>query len=272
MLVSCFTNSFVPHPVEDALPRIKAAGVENVELALRRSGDPADGPAPPDDALLDRWQTLLADLGLAVPSVSIMSGDPRSADVQALILDKLRIGARLGARIAVASAGEADTPEQKQQLYDFHRRTGDLAGELGMTIAFETHPGLCESWRRMRETMEELDHERLRLNFDTANYLYYNDRVEGEVALQRICEWVASLHLKDSRGVFHEWYFPALGDGGAVDFCRTLQIMLALDFKGPSTIELEGIEGKPPLSLDECQARLEKSVAHLRMAGWFDPS
>ncbi len=31
---------------------------------------------------------------------------------------------------------------------------------------------------------------------------------------------VRNVHLKDNRGGFEDWYFPAVGDGGAVDFAR----------------------------------------------------
>ena len=118
--------------------------------------------------------------------------------------------------------------------------------------------------------MEELDHASLRLNFDTGNILYYNDDVHVEIALARICPYVRHVHLKDHNGVPGEWYFPALGQGGEVDFVRVYEIMRDCGFSGPFSLEIEGIQGEAELSLDDYQRRIQDSVAHLENCGFFD--
>ena len=118
--------------------------------------------------------------------------------------------------------------------------------------------------------MRELDHPQLRLNVDTGNLPYYNEMISVEIALAKVCHLVKSLHLKDSMGQFGQWYFPALGEGGAIDFLRIYQIMRDLNFKGPYTIEIGGIEGEGELSLDEYHQRVVRSVAFLRRIGYFD--
>ncbi len=76
------------------------------------------------------------------------------------------------------------------------------------------------------------------------------------------------MHLKDSRGGFEDWYFPALGEGGAVDFARVRQTLDDAGFSGAYTIEIEGIGGEPEPGLDERQDRIRRSVAYLRDCGF----
>ena len=46
--------------------------------------------------------------------------------------------------------------------------------------------------------------------------------------------------------------------------------MRVIGFEGPYSIELEGIEGEPELSLDDQQQRIADSVKNLRIWGYFD--
>jgi L-ribulose-5-phosphate 3-epimerase len=269
MLVSCLASAYRPHPAEDAIAGVRRAGLENIELGLRTTSPEGQFVEPPDEGTLARWEQILAEHSVRVPSVIIMSGDPADPARLEMALSKLVIGRRFGAKVAVAMAGEAHDERHRQTLYEHHRRLGDRAGELGMVVSFETHPGLCGDWRAMQRTMEDLDHPALRLNFDTANYAYYNDGAVGEIALLRVAYWVASLHLKDTTGEAGLWDFPALGDAAGVDFCRTLEILKGLRFEGPSTIEIDQPK-KPALTLAQCQDRVERSVRHLRNCGWLD--
>ena len=161
----------------------------------------------------------------------------------------------------VGGAGEADGQEQLEQLYAHLREIGDYAARHGITYCFETHPGICVNHRYMLQTMNALDHPNLRINFDTGNILYYNENICVEVALAKVCHFVKHLHLKDSQGNPGEWYFPALGYGGAVDFLQVLHTMRNCGFTGPYSLELEGIRGEPELSLADYQKRVVDSVA-----------
>ena len=122
----------------------------------------------------------------------------------------------------------------------------------------------------MLETIHELDHPNLRLNFDTANILYYNQNIVVEVALAKVCHLVKHVHLKDSRGEFGEWYFPALGNGGAVDFVRMYELMRDCGFNGPYSLEIEGIAGEDEPTRQQYHQRILDSVEHLRNCGYFD--
>ena len=81
---------------------------------------------------------------------------------------------------------------------------------------------------------------------------------------------VRNVHLKDNQGRFEDCYFPAIGEGGNVDFTRIRRILDDVGFLGPYTIEIEGIQGEPEPGLDERVGRIERSVSHLATCGYFD--
>ena len=63
----------------------------------------------------------------------------------------------------------------------------------------------------MLALMAEVDHPRVRLNFDTGNIAYYNHGADPVAELERVKHLVRNVHLKDNRGGFEDWYFPAVG-------------------------------------------------------------
>ena len=62
------------------------------------------------------------------------------------------------------------------------------------------------------------------------NIAYYNRRANPVAELERVAAGVRNVHLKDNRGGFEDWYFPAVGEGGSVDFRRVREIL-----DGPTT-------------------------------------
>ncbi|MEC9009272.1 MAG: sugar phosphate isomerase/epimerase, partial [Planctomycetota bacterium] len=94
--------------------------------------------------------------------------------------------------------------------------------------------------------------------------------INGEIALAKVCAWVSHMHLKDSHGEYQDWYFPALGYGGAVDFVRVLELMDVCGFTGPFSLEIEGIKGEAELSLDDHHQRIVDSVKHLELCGFLN--
>src|SRR5262249_26573569 len=79
----------------------------------------------------------------------------------------------------------------------------------------------------MLALLSEVDHPQVRLNFDTANILYYNAGVDVAEELEKVKDLVQNVHVKDSRGRVEDWYFPAVGDGGAVDFASSVKFLTA---------------------------------------------
>jgi inosose dehydratase len=180
---------------------------------------------------------------------------------------RLNLARELGATVLTGSADNVPE-EQRHALYERLLQVADYAGERGITLALETHPGIAQNAANALRAMRDLRHSRIRLNWDTANIYYHNEGMEdGEAELARVAKYVVHLHLKDSRRGYHDWYFPALGEAGGVDFTHVGRILKDAGFQGQLSIELEGIRGEPEQTLEERQARLERSVEHLRGAG-----
>ena len=87
-----------------------------------------------------------------------------------------------------------------------------------MTLALETHKGPTQNADAMLALMDEVDHPHVRLNFDTGNIAYYNQGADPCDELEQVKHLVRNVHVKDNRGGFEDWYFPAVGDGGARRF------------------------------------------------------
>ena len=275
-IVSCLTNSYGRFGARAAIEHVRDAGIGHVELPIGTAGtDSMFGDQPlvtteSTAADLEAVGRLLADHDVALSSCNVTSGNPLEPDVRDITKRKLDLAADLGVSLVVGGAGEAGDDDQVQALHRHLADIGDHAASRGIVYCFETHPGICQRHDGMLATMAELDHPHLRLNFDTGNILYYNDPINGEIALAKVCHLVRHLHLKDSQGTFEHWYFPALGSGGAVDFVRVLDLMSTCGFEGPYSLEIEGIEGEGELSLDQYHQRIVDSVEHLRFCGYFD--
>jgi inosose dehydratase len=277
-LLSCFTNTYGPSGVRAAVENIRATGIEHLELALR--GHNFGGLVIPesavitekaDDATAEAFCELLREHGVKVSGCNVGGADIRTEDGVALTERRIRFASRwFHVRVVVSGAGQPNDAAERATVVANLRRLGDVAGALGVTIALETHKGPTQNAAAMLALMGEVDHPHVRLNFDTGNIAYYNRGANPADELAQVAPLVRNVHLKDNRGGFEDWYFPALGEGGAVDFRRIREILDPVGFTGPYTIELEGLGGEPEPGLPERQERIRRSVAHLRACGYFD--
>ena len=155
----------------------------------------------------------------------------------------------------------------KQVAYQRLRQAGDIAKKHRVTIALETHPDLGTNGDVHLETMRQINHPNIRVNFDAANMTYYNKHTDAVTELKKIMDYVATVELKDHNGQYESWNFPALGRG-VVDLPGVLRVLQQHHYMGPITIEVEGIEGTP---WDEQQIRqaIAESVAYVRSLGSF---
>lgn len=277
-LLSCFTNCYGPAGIRAAAENIRAAGLDHLELALR--GHNFGGLVIPesaviteaaDDATAGAFCDLLTAHGVGTSGCNVGGADIRTADGVELTLRRIRFAQRwFAVPVVVSGAGQPADAAQRRTVLDHLRRIGDTAGELGITVALETHKGPTQNAEAMLALMDDVDHPHVRLNFDTGNIGYYNRGADPVEELRKVKHLVRSVHLKDSRGGFEDWFFPALGDGGAVDFRRVREVLDEVGFAGPYTIEIEGIGGEPEPGPAARQERIRRSVAHLQSCGFFD--
>ncbi len=159
----------------------------------------------------------------------------------------------------------ADTPRKK--IFSQLRRMGDQIAPKKMRVCLETHPNLVTNGRVGKETMEEINHENIRINFDTANMYYYNKGIDVLAELDLVLPYVGSVHLKETNGKFKTWFFPALGEG-IVNFPKVVEKLSGAGFHGPYTLEIEGVKGDT-LTIDLVKGRVKKSVEYMKAIPGF---
>ena len=230
-LIACRVASYGKFQ-DRAWSHLPEIGVTNVEVPV---------PEPNEqDALRKR----LADHALTATSFQARC-DITQADAVDAMQPQLEACAAFDVKICFVSikAGDADRAVVWERL----RAIGDVARDLNVTVAMETHPDLITNGTVAAETMAAIDHPNVKVNFDTANIHFYNENVTAVGELKKIIEQVAAVHLKDTNGQYKTWHFPALG-AGVVDFPEIFRLLFERGFNGPYTMELEGIEG---VELDE---------------------
>jgi L-ribulose-5-phosphate 3-epimerase len=274
MKIACFTNSYGRFGPQAAIRLLGAAGIDWLELPIKNAGQPSFFKETPlltnasTDAEIAAARELIDASGLKVCTCNITSGNPLEAEVLQRTLQKLEIAARFEVDYVVAGGGDIASEDQWPQLVDHLRRIGDAAGERGITYCCETHPGVCQNVDGMLEMLDRVGHPQIRINFDTGNLFFYNEQPDLLEEMEWILPHVAHVHLKDTNGMFQEWHFPALGAGGAVDFTAVRKLLEQVEFTGPCSLEIEGIQGEPDRTLEEYQQRIIDSVNHLREHGW----
>ncbi len=277
-VISCFTNSYGSSGVWTAVERIRDAGIDHLELALR--GHDFGGLVIPESAVITEkasdseasaFRDHLTRHGVKISGCNVGGADIRTREGLEVTDRRIRFAARcFGVAICVSGAGQPADAGERRTIVENLRHLGDTAGEVGVTLALETHKGPTQNASAMLALMSDVDHPQVRLNFDTGNIAYYNQGVDPGAELRQVKHLVRNVHLKDNRGGFEDWYFPAVGDGGSVDFRHIREILDDVGFNGPYTIEIEGIGGEPEPGLDGRHDRIRRSVEHLRSCGYFD--
>lgn len=218
-------------------------------------------PAPlPDE--IDAVKKRLSDHGLIASSLQGRCKIDRP-DVADDMRTQLYACSELGTRLLFLSVKAGEVPHK--DVWQRMREIGDLAAAEHVTIVMETHPDLVSNGDVGRATMRAIHHPNVRINFDTANVYYYNENITAVGELNKLIDYVAAVHLKDTNGGYKTWHFPALG-AGIVDFPEIFRTLGARGFAGPYTMELEGVEG---IELDEAGqlAMVADSVAYLKKIG-----
>ena len=278
--VSCFTNCYGASGVREAVKNIRKAGLNHLELALR--GHNFGGLVIPeamviteaaDDLTAQAFVELLHQNEVKISGCNVGGADLLTKEGVELTHRRIQFAKRwFDVNVVISGAGQPANATERTVILDHLRQIGDLCRDLGMTLALETHKGPTQNAAAMLDLMSDLDHSSVRINFDTGNIGYYNHGLDVVDELNKVKSWVSNVHLKDNRGRFEDWYFPAIGDGGAVDFRKVRTTLEESGYSGAYTIEIEGIGGEPDPSFDVRQERIKRSVDHLTLCGYFEGS
>ncbi len=275
-ILSCFSNSFGPLGVWSASENLRATGLTHLELALR--GHNFGGLIIPeesvvtekaDDATAQRFVEHLARHQAAVSGCNVGGANLLTQEGVTTTCNRIKFAARwFGVKICVTGAGQPANADEWSVIAGNLHTIGNVAADCGIMLALETHKGPTQNASAMLQTLEAVDHPAVRLNFDTGNIAYYNQGMTPMDELKKVASLVVNVHVKDNRGQLEDWFFPALGEGGAVDFTSIRETLDAQNYKGAYTVELEGIGGEPEPGLEERVDRLRKSYEWLKSCGY----
>jgi sugar phosphate isomerase/epimerase len=249
------TVAFKPFSLEEALGGVAEAGFSNVELAAIK--DFAEH-LPPDDAsesTVRHVREVLANCGLAAVSVSGHS-HVETPDGKTRLLNIVRSASQLGARAVNTFTLESTDPVTRSAFIDNVRSVADESQKLGVTICLETEGDLLPTAELGRPLIDEINHPSVKMNFDTANVVYFSDHGRPEVDVQFALPVLGHLHLKDKRGGKGVWDFPPAGEG-ELNLTSVLRDVEASGYEGPISVELEF--GEPWADWNTCVATLRRA-------------
>ncbi len=220
--------------------------------------------APPLDQI-SALQKRLAEHGL---TAVVLRGDVDFSTPTGLdrLAEQLEACRQMGVRYLFLSVKRRDA--EKSVVYERLRQAGDLARKYGVTLTLETHPDLGTNADVHLETMRQVAHPNVRVNFDTGNIHFYNRGTDAPAELRKIIDFVATVEIKDHNGQFESWHFPALGRG-VVNIPEVLEILRDHGYAGPVTMEIEGIQGTQR-NQQEIERDISDSAAYLRSLNSFD--
>jgi inosose dehydratase len=233
------------------LERVAALGIKYLEIVMK-----ADETA--DDVL-----TALAPHGLQVSTVHAHPTPVDDDSVLETMQQATEFATALGARGFFVSMHAGDAP--REEVYARLRKVGDIVGAAGLFLAMETHEDLCENAEKAIATLAAVDHPAIGWNLDCANIYYYNENVDVVEQARKAAKWVRAVHAKDTTGGFKDPNFPNLGEG-IVDFAGVGNVLAAVGFDGPYTMELEGVAGSAD-SAEKMEHNVRVCADHLRSLG-----
>jgi len=240
-------------PLEQAIPAIRAAGYDAVELTLAegypgvsRRIDVADGAAIRErvaDAGLGLTAFLAKDAVLGGPDRPGMDDDT----LRALIASAHHCGAGQDAVITFTMGGaHAEWPARNEELVDRLRRLGDVAATEGAVLAVEPHArGLIDSVDRAVWLMQTVDHPAVRLNFDISHYALPGLAFDLEDAAARLLPYAVHAHIKDSVPADSGFRFVLPGSG-PLDLRHYFAVLGRHGWSRPVTVEVSAMVFNAP--------------------------
>jgi sugar phosphate isomerase/epimerase len=256
-------------------PRLALRGVKSLGL---RCGQLGIAGRVPVDEVRPLWKTALAEEDFAVTTIFAAYEGESYADIptvqktvgfippetrtarEARTLEVIDLAANLGVPSFACHIGfvpEDPSAPGRIAVRDIVRRICDYTSERRMTFALETGQ---ETAQALKEFMEDVGRDNLRINFDPANLVLYGTGNPID-ALLVLAPRVISVHVKD--GIWPAPEKPGslghetpLGEG-CVGIDRFVATLKSIGYKGPLTIERE-------VSLEqEMDDRHKEGLSHL---------
>ena len=266
-IIAVNSNCYHGYSIEDAIRGIAAAGFHYIELTATKGWTEHVFPDQSFARLLE-VKDMLERYGLRPFA---MSGHCNLMDTERIgdFIRNIRLAAFFGCDYIVSSIGEAHLKDNAVADNEtVARHIAALVPELEknhLMLVLETHGTEHGTGSVLSEIVRLVNSERVKVNYDTANVIFYG-RVDPCEDLKACIDDVAYIHLKDKAGADDAWDFPAVGKG-RVDFPRLFGTLEASGNDSPFSIEIE-FTAKGAKDLDEVNQAVLDSAAYLRAQGF----
>ncbi|WP_369017964.1 sugar phosphate isomerase/epimerase [Thermatribacter velox] len=232
------TNTYHGFSLSEALSGIARAGFKFVELACVKGWTNHFDLESYSKEDLEGLKKELNSFGLQVISLSAHS-DLASSDGVAYLQKTLHFAHLMGAK--VVNTGTIENEKDTEAFLNNIQVLAKDAEAVGVQIGLEIHGDFFKSGEVAREIVREIGSPFVGINYDTGNAIFYgNVRPEEDIAL--CFPWLVHIHLKDKRGGYKVWDFPALGRG-EVNFGKILGSLPPEKHSIPLSVEIE-FDGK----------------------------
>ena len=266
-IIAVNSNCYHGFSIEEAIAGIRAAGFRYIELTATKGWTEHVFPDQRFDRLLE-VKDLLEEAGLIPFS---MSGHCNLMDTARIgdFVKNIRLAAFFGCEYIVSSIGEAHLKDNA--VADHETVAGHIRAlvpyleKYDLKLVLETHGREHGTGRTLAQIVHLVGSERVKINYDTANVIFYGGVDPCEDILGCLAD-VAYVHLKDKAGADDVWDFPAVGKG-RVDFPRLFAALEEAGNDSPLSIEIE-FTADGPKDLTEVNQAVKDSADYLTAHGF----
>lgn len=254
-----------PFGAEEAFKGVAASGFKFIEITYMKGFAENIVKRPEDISKkdIDDILALANEYGLSIYAFSVYEYiiSKNAVDKFKKIID---VANAMGAHTIITDTGNVKKTEYDKinLFYENIAEIAEYARSNNTNICFEIHGGLCSTGRQGVEIVKKIDHPNVKLNYDTANVIYFGgERPEEDII--GLWPYFGFMHLKDKAGRNPEWDFPAVGDGN-IDFKKIFEEIKEYD--GPISVEIELTEGE--YTLKEVNDAFKKSYNFIKSFGF----
>ena len=260
-IVSIGTVCYHPYTLDEAIHGIAATGCACIDLFVASNHLAYDLDAVGAEALAGR----LGALNLSVQCLNANLGLMDATGVERTKM-AISLAPKMGARFISDTIAGPDSHEEDLDLFMANiGSVADHAEAEGVTVCLETHGDKTGCGRQIVEVVRRVGHPRVKINYDTANSMFYGG-AEPYDDLEAALPELGYVHLKDKVGGQGEYNFPPIGDG-EIDFARVLNVLDDGGYEGPISIEMEFTGAWPPVE----ETHRAVSVAYQRLIRLMEP-
>jgi L-ribulose-5-phosphate 3-epimerase len=255
------SNTYHGYSLEDAVKGASEAGFKQIELAAVKEHTAHVLPDMTPNQLKE-IKELLRKYEMKCVGIGAHSNVMREEGITNL-LKSIDLAVEFDCKYVVTATGDAhndaDVIEDVAVLTKNLEPIIQKCERLNKVLVLETHGNNFATGASLKRLAQSLN-DRVKINYDTANVIFYGNMLPYE-DLEASIDYVDFIHLKDKLGAYHEWNFPAIGDGD-LDFSKLFATLSNGNYKGPISVEIE-FTSAGPANLEEVNQAVTRSFNYL---------